>query len=176
MAAYTLTGPNNFRRADSLNFDGSQEIGFLINDVPPGSGYMLTFNASSGSGEVCGGSTSVDVAAQMTATANVTAQCTGAPYVPTGYGSVDVWAALPPSVKFATADIILIGPAGVEDSSSVMVGGTGLHFTLKQVPAGQGQMLSLTAMSSDGHTCTAASTFNVVANQTAETMLSASCS
>jgi len=176
MASYTLTGPNNFSRTDTLDFDGSQAIGFLIDDVPPGDGYTLSVMASSDGGEVCDGSTSLTVTAQMTTPVDVTAQCTGAPYVPTGYGALEVWATLPSGISFAGAEFVLQGPAGVEDTDAVAVDGAGLHFILQQVPAGPGQMLSLTAVANDNlEKCTATSTFAITANQTAEVMLTPTC-
>ncbi len=41
-ASYTLTGPNGFSQAATLDFQGSQAIGFLIENVPAGSGYTLS--------------------------------------------------------------------------------------------------------------------------------------
>jgi hypothetical protein len=175
-ASYSLTGPNGFRQSDTLNFDGSQAIGFLIDNVPAGSGYTLTFTADSGTGEMCSGSAAVDVAAQMTAPVDVTAQCTGAPPPPAGFGSLEVWASLPQNVTFSGANFVLMGPTGVEAMNSVVVDGASLHFTLQAVPAGAGQTLTLNAMTRDGSkTCTATSEFTVVANQTTETMLAPVC-
>jgi hypothetical protein len=177
IASYNLTGPNDFSRSDMWDFSGSQAVGFLIDNVPPGNGYTLTVTASSGDGgEVCSGSASINVAAQTIVPVSVTAQCTGAPFVPSGYGSLDVWATLPKGVSFTGAQFVLTGPGGVEDQDTVAVNGTGLHFTLQQVPAGSGQMLTLTAVSSDGsERCTASSMFDILANQTSETMLSPQC-
>jgi hypothetical protein len=175
-ASYTLTGPNAFSRTDTLDFDGSQAIGFLIDDVPAGTGYVLSLTASSDGGEVCSGSTPVTVAAQMTAPVDLTAQCTGAPVVPTGYGSLDVWATFPEGVPFSGAEFVLTGPGGVEDQAAVAVSGAGLHFTLQQVPAGAGQTLTLTAVSTDGsETCTGRSMFDILANQASETRLVPAC-
>jgi hypothetical protein len=160
-----------------LNFDGSQAIGFLIDNVPAGIGYMLTFMADDGDGgEACSGTATVSVTAQQTESVDVTAQCTGAPYVPTGYGSLDVWATLPASASFSQAAFVVTGPGGLEAQNTVTVTGNGLHFTLNAIPAGTGQVLTLNATSSDGSvTCSASSTFNIIANQTSEAMLSPQC-
>ncbi len=178
-ASYALTGPNGFRQSDTLDFDGSQAIGFLIDGVPAGDGYTLTFTASSSDGaEMCSGSATVNVTAQMAAPVDVTAQCTGeaAAPAPVGYGALDVWAALPQGVSFAAATFVLMGPAGVEANGSVAVDGANLHFTLQQVPAGTGQSITLDAVSTDGsETCMAVSAFAIVANQTSETMLTPVC-
>ena len=86
------------------------------------------------------------------------------------------WATLPKGVSFAGAQFVLTGPGGVEAQDTVVVNGPGLHFTLQQVPAGAGQTLTITAVSSDGsEMCTASSMFNILANQTSETMLTPQC-
>lgn len=176
-ASYILTGPNDFHQTSTLDFDGSQAIGFLIDSVPAGAGYTLSFTASNGDGgEACSGSTSVDVTAQHTTPVNVTAQCTGAPYVPTGYGGLDIWTTLPTGVSFAGLEYVLMGPAGIEAHDAVVVNTSGIHFTLQAIPAGTGQTITLTAPSTDGsETCSATSTFDIVANQTSEAMLTMVC-
>src|ERR1700722_7815115 len=110
------------------------------------------------------------------ATVDVTAQCTGAPYVPDGYGSLDVWANFPAGAFISTMAYVLQGPAGVESQGTVNVGSPGVHFTLHDIPDGAGQTLSITAQSTDGaETCAATSKSDIVANQTAETTLTMTC-
>jgi hypothetical protein len=176
--SYTLTGPGGFTRTQSLDFEGIQEIAFAIDDVPAGSGYTLAFTAGAGDGgESCSGSTTFDVTASATAMVNVTATCTGAPYVPDGYGSIEVWVTPPAGVSLGSAACTLTGPAGVEAQDNLTVNGTeGIHFTLQSVPSGAGQLLSLTATTSDGgKTCTASKTLDVTANQMAEAMVTLQC-
>ena len=159
-----------------LDFDGSQVIGFLIDAVPAGTGYMLSVSASSDGGEMCSGMTSVDVTAQKIASVDLTANCTGAPYVPDGYGSLDVWVNFPGNYSFASLAYLLQGPAGIEAQGTVDISGQGVHFTLDDVPSGAGQTLSLTAQSTDGaQTCGASSQSEIVANQTATTTLTLTC-
>jgi hypothetical protein len=176
-ANYTLTGPNGFSLAAMLDFAGSQAIGFIITSVPAGPGYMLSFTATDGDGgESCMGSTTVDVVANKTATVNVEASCTGGPYVPIGYGLIDAWVTTPPQVSLSSASFSLTGPAGVEANQSLTVSGSAsVHFGLKQVPAGDGQVLAITATTTTGQKCEASAAINVDVNATAEAMLNLTC-
>jgi hypothetical protein len=178
-ASYTLTGPNSFHRSSMQDFEDVQEVAFYIADVPPGTGYTLTVLAGSGDGgEACNASTMLDVTANQTKSVDLVAQCTGAPpIVATGYGSLDVWATLPMGVSLATASCVLTGPAGVEAQAPVNVSGSSsLHFGLNNVPAGKGQMLTITGTVVGGtETCTATSSFDILVNQTSETTLLLRC-
>lgn len=176
-ASYRLTGPNGFSQASMLDFQGSQAIGFLIDNVPAGSGYALSFTASAGDGgESCTASTSVEVMAQKTASVDLTATCAGGPYVPSGYGTIDTWVSLPAGISLATAHCTLTGPAGIEVDAPITVSGSsGLHFGLQQVPAGPAQVLVVTATATNGETCQAPKAVDVVANQTTQATLPLQC-
>jgi hypothetical protein len=169
IASYTLTGPNGFNRTSSIDFDGSQAVEFLIDSVPAGDGYVLSVMASNDGGESCMGSKTLSVATGQEVSVDVTATCTGAPYVPSGYGSLEVFATPPAGVSLASAQCVVTGPAGSEANLPVAVNGTeGIHFVLMVIPAGASQELSLTAQTSTGKTCSAASPFDIVANQVSE--------
>jgi hypothetical protein len=175
-ASYTLTGPN-FNQAATLDFMGSQAIGFLINGVPPGT-YQIAFTATDADGgESCMGSTTIVVQPGKTATANLEASCVGGPYVPSGYGLVDTWVTLPRGVSLTAATCTLTGPAGLEvpDFALTPMGSSDLHFGLKMVPAGPGQVLVINGTASDGTNCENSIAVDVVANQTAEAMLTLVC-
>lgn len=182
-ASYTLTGPNGFSLASTIDFAGSQAIGFLITKVPAGGGYALMFTATDGDGgESCAGMTTVSVTANQTTTVNLDATCTGGPYVPIGYGTIDVWVSTPAETSLSEASFSLTGPAGIEAQSgtggvpALTVSGTaGIHFTLDRVPAGNGQVLSFTADTTTGQKCEASAAVNVAVNATAEAMLNFVC-
>lgn len=177
-ANYTITGPNGFSETEMINAaddagNGVQEVAFLVDSLPPGSGYMLKIAGSNTTGESCSGTYSFDVMPQQGATVNVMANCTGAPYVPDGYGSVDVWATLPAGLAFSSVSVLLNGPAGAEVQDTITVAAGGVHFTLNMVPSGMGQVLQLSAVTTDGsQTCVANSSFDVTADMQATTTLS----
>lgn len=179
-ASYTLTGPEGYSLASTLDFQGSQAIGFLIEGVPAGSGYTLAFTATDGAdaglGESCTGSTSIVVTAEKTSMVDLVATCTGGPYVPMGYGTVDTWVSFPRGLSLAAAACSLIGPAGIETNGPVEVSGTSdLHFALQHVPAGDRQVITITASASNGEQCEANAPIDVGASATAEAMLLLQC-
>jgi hypothetical protein len=175
---YTLTGPGGFSHTDSMDFDPVQAISFPIDNVPAGSGYNLAIQASAGDGgtEMCTASAPVDVTAQSSVPVQMTAQCTGVPYMPSGFGTLDVWANLPGGVTVTSAGFVVSGPGGVEAQKTVDVTGAGLHFTLQNVPSGMGEVISLTAVSTDGtQTCNTSTQFDIAAGQTKVVMLTFQC-
>jgi hypothetical protein len=177
-ASYRLTGPNGFSYASMLNFDGSQAVGFLLGSIPVGSGYQLSLTASDADGgESCTGSTTFEVTANKTTMIMLDATCIGGPYVPTGYGAIDAWVAVPNDVMLTTASCSLAGPAGIEANAELTDGGTsgGLHFGLTHIPAGTGQVLSIGAQTTTGLKCAASAAIDVAANTTAEAMLALVC-
>jgi hypothetical protein len=177
-ASYRLTGPNGFSYASTLNFDGSQAVGFLLGSIPVGSGYELSFTASDADGgESCAGSTTFAVGAKKTTMVMLDATCIGGPYVPTGFGAIDAWVAVPHGVTLTGATCSLAGPAGIEVDQSLTVSSTGggLHFGLMSVPAGTGQVLSIGGQTSTGLKCATSMAVDVAANATAEAMLSLVC-
>jgi hypothetical protein len=175
-ATYRLTGPNGYSKGSSLDFMGSQVFGFFVANVPAGNGYTLSFNGSDDGGESCMGMTTFNVTNGQTAMVNVDATCIGGPYVPSGYGGIETWVNVPRQTSLASAQCSLIGPAGIEANQSLTVSGMdSLHFTLSQVPAGNGQVLTLTAVTTTNAKCNASATVNVVANQTAVAMVALAC-
>jgi hypothetical protein len=175
-ASYRLTGPG-FSQASMLDFEGSQAVGFLINDVPAGS-YTLAFTATNGDGgESCSGTTSIAVQAGTIAMVNLDATCVGGPYVPTGYGSIDTWVSVPMGTTVTAATCTLTGPAGTEVPGRPLMwsSGSGLHFELTQIPAGPGQVLVISGAATDGKTCENSIAVDVTANETAEAMLELVC-
>jgi hypothetical protein len=176
-ATYTLTGPNGFSQAGTLDFQGSQAIGFLIESVPSGM-YTISFTATDGDGgmESCMGSTTVTVAAPQTAMVDLTGTCSGGPYVPIGFGTIETFLSLPTGISLASAACILAGPAGLEAQEALTVAGSsGLHFLLDHVPAGDGQVLSITGMATNGDVCSVSKSVDVAIGQTAQATIHLLC-
>ncbi len=176
-ATYTLTGPNGFSQAGTLDFQGSQAIGFLIESVPSGM-YVISFTATDGDGgmESCMGSTTVTVTAPQTAMVDLTGTCSGGPYVPIGFGTIETFVSLPTGISLASAACVLAGPAGLEAQHALTVAGTsGLHFLLTQVPAGDGQVLSVTGMATNGDVCSVSKSVDVAVGQTTQATIHILC-
>ncbi|MGH7438791.1 MAG: hypothetical protein ACRENE_24150 [Polyangiaceae bacterium] len=178
-ASYRLTGPNGYSLASMLDFQGSQAVGFLLGSIPAGTGYELSLTASGeDGGESCSGSTTFAVKANETTMITLDATCVGGPYVPSGYGSVDAWVAVPNGEALSVASLSLLGPAGVEADSPLQVsdaGGGGLHFGLKNIPVGSGHVLAVTGQTTTGLKCDASLSVDVSANATAEAKLNLIC-
>lgn len=177
-ASYRLTGPSGFSYALMLDFQGSQAVGFFLGSIPVGSGYELSFTASDGDGgESCSGMTTFAVNASKTTMVNLDATCVGGPYVPTGFGALDAWVAVPNDVTLSTASFTLAGPAGIEANSPLMLSGAagGIHFGLTNIPAGAGQVLSIGGQTTSGLKCATSMAVDITASATAEAKLSLVC-
>jgi hypothetical protein len=179
MASYRLTGPNGFSYASMLDFQGSQAVGFFLGSIPVGAGYELSFTASDADGgESCAGSTTFAVNADKTTTVSLDATCTGGPYVPIGFGSIDAWVAVPDTETLASASFSLAGPAGIEANNQALMGpfaAGGIHFGLQNLPAGPGQVLSISAQTTTGLKCVQSTAIDIAVNATAEAKLSLVC-
>jgi hypothetical protein len=98
------------------------------------------------------------------------------PPAPPAPGSVTVRAQLPAVGSFSTVRCELQAPGEILLTESLAVNGPSLNFTLENVPAGMDDTLALTMTSTDGtETCSASSTFDVLAQQTTATALLFQC-
>jgi hypothetical protein len=76
IVSYTMTGPNGFTRAGSIDVSNSATLSAQIGGLPPGAGYTITLTATSTDGKTnCLGSANFDVAANTTTNVPVTFRC-----------------------------------------------------------------------------------------------------
>ena len=75
-ASFTITGPNGFSKAGSIDVSKSTKLSATIGGIPAGVGFSITLSATSTDGSTtCGGSASFDVQAKKTATVTVAMSC-----------------------------------------------------------------------------------------------------
>ena len=84
---YTITGPNSFSSAGTINVAASSTISAVIGGLPAGNGYTIALTATGSDGATtCGGSGTFNVTAGAVATVAVTLDC----HQPSKTGSVAV--------------------------------------------------------------------------------------
>jgi hypothetical protein len=117
-ASYTITGPNGFSKAGTIDVSHATKLSALIGGLPAGSGYSITISASStDSSDNCAGSATFSVVAGQTAAVTVPVACHEA----RGSGSVMVTGVLN---LCPTIDGIAANPAEVQIGSTIALLGS----------------------------------------------------
>jgi uncharacterized protein YjiK len=74
--SYTITGPNSFSRAGTIDVSHSTVISTTIGGLPAGTGFSIELDATTTDGGThCGGAAAFDVAAQVTTAVSVHLTC-----------------------------------------------------------------------------------------------------
>jgi hypothetical protein len=178
-AAYTLFGPNAFTRSGTLDFAGSQQVGFLVVGVPAATGYTLDVSLTTpDDSDVCSGTASFDVVAMQTTSATLPVTCTAVSDASraTGVGSLRVWVPIPAGISLTSLDCVLLGPNGLhEDNILSIAGQSTVSFALDNVPAGTASTLTVSGTPANGSACSATSPLDVIAQQTSDVTLVLQC-
>jgi hypothetical protein len=177
-ATYTLRGPRSFYRTSTLNFPATREIAFGIDHVPASDGYSLDVTLTSPDGSnVCTSSGQFGVDASKTATVVLIPHCSQPPAQPAPTSVLQLTVDLPPGISIPSLAFSLAGADGfrMHDSWNV-TNDSALLFVVQNIPAGTGDAIALSAMTSDGaHACTAGTTLNFAPNATTEATLVLQC-
>jgi hypothetical protein len=85
--SYTITGPNGFAKAGSIDVSNASQISALIGGIPAGQGFSITLSGTATDGTTtCGGSATFNVVAGTSTTVTVALDCHQAPHT----GSITV--------------------------------------------------------------------------------------
>ncbi|HXU04444.1 MAG TPA: lamin tail domain-containing protein, partial [Polyangia bacterium] len=75
-ASFSITGPNAFARAGSIDVSHSQTISLTVSGIPAGSGYNLAITATATDAQTtCGGTAMFSITAGMTTALMIKIQC-----------------------------------------------------------------------------------------------------
>jgi uncharacterized protein YjiK len=78
--SYTITGPNSFSLAGTVDVSHSTSLSFVVGNIPAGSGYSIALQGTATDGSTnCMGAAPFDVAAHMTTAVSVHLTCHEAP-------------------------------------------------------------------------------------------------
>src|SRR5690349_1921630 len=75
-ASYSITGPNAYARAGTIDVSQSQTIAVTVGGIPAGTGYSASVTGTATDGvTTCSGSAAFSVTAKMTTALMITIQC-----------------------------------------------------------------------------------------------------
>jgi hypothetical protein len=176
---YLLEGPDSFARSVALSLDGSNDVTFVVEAVPPSDGgYTISVQVTSPDGlESCTSSAQFSIAGMVTTNLVLVPHCSAPEPASAALGTLAATVDFPAGIAITLLDTTFSDPNGfiLHESWSV-ASDSALLVALPDVPAGAGETFAVQATSADGgEFCSATSTFEVVASETTKVTLVIQC-
>ncbi len=178
MASYTLRGPNSFYRSSMLNFPANREVTFGIDQVPASAGYNLDVTLTSPDGSnVCTSSGQFAVDPLTTATVVLIPHCSQPAAQPAPTSALQLTVDLPAGISITSLDFALKAVDGFQMHDTwPLANDSALLFAVQNIPAGMGDVISLSATTTDGAaTCRAVATLSFESNATTKATVVLQC-